>query len=230
MNIPTFKECKKILEDFYKERIKYNIDRIDILQLGRVINIYENRTHIYFKTVVSFKKNKFLIYDFFKHIKPIIFYAYSYTSQRKHIKDDFILKQLPSLIFFDYETDNNEYYIKNLKIILSTSYDFVHVDYDFYFYAISNLEENGELIISPIESTHEDTDTEDDEPTPEKPKVINLFKIFKSDECIICMDDKPNILFCNCGHLCECEGCYKIKTPSICPICKMDNEIIRMLE
>ena len=230
MSVPTFKECKKILEDFYKERIKYNIDRIDIMQLGRVINIYENRTHIHFETFVTLKKNKFLIYDFFKHIKPIIFYAYSYTSQRKHIKDDFILKQLPGLIYFNYETDNNEYYIKNLKIILSTSYDFVHVDYDFYFYAISNLEENGELIISPIESTHEDTDTEDDEPTPEKPKVINLFKIFKSDECIVCMNDKPNILFCNCGHLCECDKCYKIKTPSICPICKMDNEIIRMLE
>ena len=44
------------------------------------------------------------------------------------------------------------------------------------------------------------------------------------------MVNKPNILFCNCGHLCECVGCYKIKTPSICPICKTDNEIIRMLE
>ena len=227
MNIPTFKECKKILEDFYKERIKYNIDGINIIQLDRVINIYENGTHIYFKTFVSFKKNNFLIYDFFKHIKPIIFYAYSYTSQRKHIKDDFILEQLPSLIYFHYEIDKNEYYIKNLEIILTTFYDFVNVDYDFYFYAISNLEENGELIISHIEPTFED---EEEEPTPEKPKIINLFKIFKSDECIICMDDKPNILFCNCGHLCECEGCYKIKTPSTCPVCKMDNEIIRMLE
>ena len=226
MNIPTFKECKKILEEFYKERIKFNIDNINIMQLDRVINIYENRTHIYFKTFVSFKKNKFLIYDFFKHIKPIIFYAYSYTSQRKHIKDDFILKQLPSLIFFDYETDNNEYYIKDLKIILNTYYDFSDMDYDFYFYTISELENNDELIISHTEPTPED----EEEPPPEVPKIINLFKIFKSDECIICMVDKPNILFCNCGHLCECDKCYKIKTPSICPICKTDNEIIRMLE
>ena len=44
------------------------------------------------------------------------------------------------------------------------------------------------------------------------------------------MNDKPNILFCNCGHLCECYKCYKIKTPLTCPICKTDNEIIRMLE
>ena len=228
MSVPTFKECKKILEDFYKERIKYNIDGINIIQLDRVINIYENMTHIYFKTFVNFKKNNFLIYDFFKHIKPIIFYAYSYTSQRKHIKDDFILEQLPSLIYFHYEIDNNEYYIKNLEITLTTFYDFVNVDYDFYFYAISNLEENGELIISHTEPTFEDE--EEEEPTPEKPKIINLFKIFKSEECIICMDNKPNILFCNCGHLCECEGCYKIKTPSTCPVCKTLNEIIRMIE
>ena len=225
MCVPTFAECKKILEDFYKESIKFNIDEIEIYQQNRPINIYENRTDIYFNTVVFFK-NKFLIYDFFKQIKPIIFYAYSYTSQRKHIKDDFILKQLPTYFSFYYEKDNNEYYIKNLKIVLSTSYDFAHVDYDFYFYALSELENNNELIISLIEPTFED----EEEPTPEKPKIINLFKIFKSDECIICMNDKPNILFCNCGHLCECEGCYKIKTPSTCPVCKTDNEIIRTLE
>ena len=228
MSVPTFKECKKILEEFYKERIKFNIDDIDIIQSDPEINIYENRTYLYFKTFITFTE-RLLICDFFKHIKPIIFYAYSYTKHRKHVKDDFILKQLPSYFSFDYEKDNNEYYIKDLKIILSTSYDFVHVDYDFYFYAISELENNDELIISHTEPTFEDEE-EEEEPTPEKPKVINLFKIFKSDECIICMDDKPNILFCNCGHLCECEGCYKIKTPSTCPICKMDNEIIRMLE
>ena len=229
MCVPTFAECKKILEDFYKERIKFNIDEIKIYQQNRPINIYENRTDIYFNTVVSFEKNKFLIYDFFKQIKPIIFYAYSYTSQRKHIKDDFILKQLTTYFSFYYEKDNNEYYIKILKIVLSTYYDFVHVDYDFYFYAISELENNNELIISHTDPTLEDEE-EEEEPTPEKPKIINLFKIFKSEECIICMDKKPNILFCNCGHIPICTECYKLKSLSACPICKTDNEIIRTLE
>ena len=44
------------------------------------------------------------------------------------------------------------------------------------------------------------------------------------------MDKKPSVLFCNCGHLCECEECYKLKSLSACPICKTDNEIIRTLE
>ena len=230
MCVPTFKECKKILEDFYKKRKKYNIDRIIIIQIGREINMYENRNYIHFKTFVNFKRVRFSKYNFFKQIKPIIFYAYSYTNHRKHIKDDFILKHLKNSIEFSYIKDDNNYYIRNLKITLTTYYNFNHVDYDFYFYAISELENKGELRISHTEPTLEDEDEEEEEPLFEKPKVINLFKIFKSDECIICMDNKPNILFCNCGHLCECEGCYKIKTPSTCPVCKTDNEIIRILE
>ena len=226
MNIPTFKECKKILEEFYKERIKFNIDDMDIIQSDPEINIYENRTYLCFKTFITFTEERLLICDFLKQTKPIIYYAYSYTKHRKHVKDDFILNESCSLFYFSYESINNKHYISNLKIILPTYYDFSDMDYDFYFYTISELENNDELIISHTEPTPED----EEEPPPEVPKIINLFKIFKSEECIICMDKKPNILFCNCGHLCECDKCYKIKTPSICPICKMDNEIIRMLE
>ena len=32
-------------------------------------------------------------------------------------------------------------------------------------------------------------------------RQINTFKSFKSDECIICLTNLPNILFCNCGHI-----------------------------
>ena len=83
---------------------------------------------------------------------------------------------------------------------------------------IAELENKNELILTHTEST------------PIEPKVINLFKIFKTEECIICMTNKPSVLFCNCGHVSYCIKCYKIKTPSTCPICKMDNEIVRMLE
>ena len=41
-------------------------------------------------------------------------------------------------------------------------------------------------------------------------KNINDLKVFKSDECITCFDSSPNILFCNCGHLCLCEGCFNV--------------------
>ena len=225
MNAETFIERKTKLEEFYKQRIKFNIHLIDIMQTNTRINIYENTTYIYFKTFVSFTRDKILICNFLKHLKPIIFYAYSYTIQRKHIKDDFILKEVSSAINFNYESVNNELYIKNLKIVLTTYYDFSHEDYDFYFWALAELEENNELIVSHIEPI-----TEDEKETDEEPKIINQSKIFKSDECIICMVNKPNILFCNCGHISICTECYKLKSLSACPICKTENEIIRTLE
>ena len=44
-----------------------------------------------------------------------------------------------------------------------------------------------------------------------KVKVINIDKTFKTEECVICLSTKPNILFCNCGHICICYECNKIK-------------------
>ena len=225
MNAETFTERKTKLEEFYKQRIKFNIRLIDIMQANTIINIHENTTNVYFKTSVYFTGDKFLICNFFKHLKPIISYAYSYTNQRKHIKDDFILKERSSLIKFKYELVNNEHYIKNLSIILTTYYDFSHEDYDFYFWALAELEENEELTVSDIEPFAEDEKEPDEEP-----KIINPSKIFKSDECIICMVNKPNILFCNCGHISICTECYKLKSLSACSICKTENEIIRTLE
>ena len=60
--------------------------------------------------------------------------------------------------------------------------------------------------------------------------IINSSQTFKSEECIICLTNPPQVLFCNCGHLCYCLECYKLKTSNKCPICKTQNEIIRMLE
>ena len=216
MNAETFTERKTKLE-FYKQRIKFNIHSIDINQANPRINIYDYTTNIFFKTHITFTGDKFLMSEFYKHLKPIIFYASSYTIQRKHIEEDFILKEDNTIINYNYETDNNELYIKNLEIVLTTYYDFYHEDYDFYFWALAELEQNNELVLS-----HEFN--------KEETKIINPSKIFKSEECIICLENQPIILFCNCGHLCCCSECYKLKSLSACPICKTENEIIRTLE
>ena len=217
MNAVTFTERKNLLEEFYKQRMKFNIYRIDIIQAIPNINIYEYTTDIYFKTYISFTEDKFLMSEFHKHLKPVILYAYSYTFQRKYIKEDFILKEDNSIINYNYESDKHEIYIKNLEIVLTTHYDFYHVDYDFYFWSLAELEQNNELLLS-----HESIN--------EEVKIINPSKIFKSEECIICLTNQPIILFCNCGHIPICTECYKLKNLSACPVCKTENEIIRMLE
>ena len=219
MNALTFSESKNILEEFYKQRKHFIISEIEIKQVDPDISVYSYISDLHFTTHIKLKEDKFLIGDLYKNLKPVIAYALSYTRLRKSINNpNLILTEDNTIINYNYEYIDHELYIKDLKVILKTHYDFYDADYDLYFGVLAELENNNELIVS-----HE-------EPTPEEPKVINLFKIFKFDECIICMNDKPNILFCNCGHLCECDKCYKVKTLSTCPICKMDNEIIRMLE
>ena len=217
MNVVTFTERKNLLEEFYKERMKFKISKIEVRQVDPNINIYENMSNIYFKTYIKFTEDRFLIGEFYKHLKPIILYAYSYTIRRKFINENFILIKDNSIINYKCEYDNNELYIKNLKIILRTHYDFYHVDYDFYFWVLAELEQNNELLLS-------------HKPINEETKIINPSKIFKSKECIICLTKQPIILFCNCGHIPICTECYKLKSLSACPVCKTQNEIIRMLE
>ena len=63
-----------------------------------------------------------------------------------------------------------------------------------------------------------------------KKERINLKKSFKSSECVICLTKPPNVLFCNCGHLCLCVECDKTKGLDVCPVCKTENYIKRMVE
>ena len=34
------------------------------------------------------------------------------------------------------------------------------------------------------------------------------YKTYKEDICVICIDNKSNVLFCNCGHQCICSRCF----------------------
>ena len=218
MNAETFTERKNLLEEFYKQRKHFNISKIEIKQVDPDISIYSYMNDIHFRTHIKFTEDKFLIGDLYKNLRPVISYALSYTKLKKFYNNDFILTEDNTIINYNYEYIDKELYVKDLEVILRTYYDFYDADYDLYFNVIAELENNNELIV-----THT-------EPIPEDTKVINLFKIFKSEECIICLTNQPNVLFCNCGHVSYCLNCYKLKTLSTCPICKTDNEIIRMLE
>ena len=59
---------------------------------------------------------------------------------------------------------------------------------------------------------------------------INGAHSFKSDECVICLTNPLNVLFCNCGHLCLCVECDEVKNLVNCPVCKTENTIKRILE
>ena len=58
---------------------------------------------------------------------------------------------------------------------------------------------------------------------------INDFKTFKLEECAICLEKEPKVLFCNCGHICICDECF-VKKLDNCPVCKVESTILRMIE
>ena len=42
----------------------------------------------------------------------------------------------------------------------------------------------------------------------EQPKQkINKNKTFKNEECVVCLLNPSNVLFCSCGHICICSKC-----------------------
>ena len=61
---------------------------------------------------------------------------------------------------------------------------------------------------------------------------INKNKTFKNGECVVCLLNPPNVLFCSCGHICICSKCLsnieKIDKTS-CVICKVKSEHIRVI-
>ena len=56
----------------------------------------------------------------------------------------------------------------------------------------------------------------------EEPKIVK--KPVKEDECVICYENKPNILFPDCLHVCICLSCEEIGNFNKCPIYR--NKII----
>ena len=51
---------------------------------------------------------------------------------------------------------------------------------------------------------------------------IPTFKIFKVDECVICLNNKPEIMFYDCLHCCVCSDCDKVKPLMKCPYCRKE--------
>ena len=59
---------------------------------------------------------------------------------------------------------------------------------------------------------------------------INENKTFKPDTCIICVDNVPNVIYCNCGHIPTCSECDKIlENKTVCLFCKHINKTKRVL-
>ena len=60
-------------------------------------------------------------------------------------------------------------------------------------------------------------------PFPDGPETV-----FDNELCVICFDEKPNLVFLPCKHKCVCKNCMmaSFKDFEKCPICKEDIEMV----
>ena len=75
----------------------------------------------------------------------------------------------------------------------------------------------------------EESEEEIEEESEEEEPKINTEQTFKEDECVICLTNPPNVLFCNCGLIAICVECDKVKSLKDCPMCKTENTIKRTI-
>ena len=259
MDPETFILRKNFLEEFYNEdRIKFlrTCRRINIKN-DHLLNSLHNRDFL-FETEVIFNLEIYHLFkNFCNLLKPFVYFLYSITYYKKFLRGHLLFFNKLEVRYSKFictEEEMGDYtvyfnisnavlppdcedfnFLKSIKIkdflnesvkgltylnmILKTKY--------------LNINRSEYRFLGGIENTISYVDMDDindNEEAMNEDKIINSTQTFYSKECVICLTNPPQVLFCNCGHLCYCSECEKLKTSNKCPICKTENEIIRMLE
>ena len=184
---------------------------------------YEGYMHTFliYETNVFYPETFNLV--FAKRIIPFIFYLNSLYGC--NLNDDFIIYGFDTEIFFNDDS-----------VTKHTFFSLFLYKHKHNFNYLSHLNQNADnykkrkICMVPFVPFNVRVEFNIGVKTNLYKKPINSIQTFKSEECIICLTNPPQVLFCNCGHLCLCVECNKMKTLKTCPICKTQNEIIRTLE
>ena len=96
-------------------------------------------------------------------------------------------------------------------------------------HSCSFIEEESRGTDEETEEESRGSDEEIEEESQEEEPRINTEKTFKENECVICLTNPPNVLFCNCGHIAICVECDIVKSLKDCPMCKTETTIKRTL-
>ena len=109
--------------------------------------------------------------------------------------------------------------------IYSIAYDNIadKISWENKYDANSTIEGDFYIELNVSTSVIDDYEDEDEEPTP-------TLKAITEEECIICLENKPNILYTECLHIVVCVSCDGKGEFSKCPMCrtKIKNNRIRI--
>ena len=249
MESETFQMRKLFLEEFF------NKDRVEFLKYGSEICIGNFELHntrfdgtFMIDTEIIFKKTYVRppFRNFCLFLKPLIYFLYSNTYKERFLEDSILFLNDLKISFynnlFDFSAFLNFPSLRNNYEEFNFLNQIRIEDYTKGIYKINiklltcyrNISFGQYNLLRSFDIEGEPE--QDSEEEPEEPEyiqnetpIINSSLSFKSNECVICLTNPPNVLFCNCGHLCLCSECERKKLSNKCPICKTENEIIRSL-
>ena len=238
MDSETFKLRHQFLNEFFsKDKVDF-LSNLIYLEMGDFSARNSiSRDIFYIDTEALFKKSRIKRHIPFKNyhnfLTPYIYFLYSFTRQKNFLSEsDLYLEYLRIDYYVDREKVNcimnypPHGCLNFLRLLTLNSFiegiNSIYVKILTHYRNINNEQyiRLGGTIEEPSQEYYE---------VP-KAKIINPSQCFKSEECVICLTNPPNVLFCNCGHLCYCSECEKFKGSNRCPICKTENNIIRILE
>ena len=111
--------------------------------------------------------------------------------------------------------------------IYSIAYDNIadKISWENKYYENSTIEGDFYIGLNVSTCVIDDYEDEDEEEEPTPPK-----KAITENECIICLENKPNILYTECLHIVVCVSCDSKGEFSKCPMCrtKIKNQRIKI--
>ena len=252
MDSETFKIRKQFLKEFYNEDRVIFLNSVKNICIRKDCTMYNYRKCTLKTSSVLNLSNLNIFKMFCRFIKPFTYFLYSVTYYENFLKDKFLFfnrleikysKQILNMdelvdknVYFNicYEDPNPQFEEEDYNFLKSIQIkDFLNETIEELLYLkmkivtkYLNINETDYITLG---GRINDIRNNDTSYIIDEPKIINSSQSFKSEECVICLTNPPNVLFCNCGHLCLCSECEKLKISNKCPICKIENKIIRVL-
>ena len=210
----TFKAEKEILEDFFKNRINFRDETV----FGNSSVFYSNNIFTYDDNIRDSIRNS--IKGFLLYLNSLCRINGQHWNEIQVAGNETIcLEYFPILLLEGFPVLRLE------ESVVGTNDFLDQLDNEIYKAKMDNCNlYNVEPFNIVICAGYQNINRVDNK------KVIKIDKIFKTEECVICLLTKPNVLFCGCGHLCICNECNKIKKLNVCPVCRTENTILRIIE